>query len=155
MILSYKIYKTYWFCNHVYPSERWFISWCLTQKNIIIYDVLPLLYILCLYIVSRLLIRISLISQVYIFIYLQIICLHHPLCPIFTWKKQHWFLGDCLLFILQLQANLLSWNLLHFVSTKPKSITCVNQFHFLYREFWSDSTLVLDTLPFPLGIFYI
>lgn len=51
MFLSHKIYKTHWFCNFVYPSERWFISWCLTKKSIIHYDVLPLIYILCLCIV--------------------------------------------------------------------------------------------------------
>lgn len=89
----------------------------------------------------------------WIFIYLQIICLHHLSRPVFTQKKLPWFLGDCLLFILQLQAYLLSWNSLHFMKVQPKSMTCVNQFHFLHTKFWSDLTLVWDILPFPLGFF--
>lgn len=57
------------------------------------------------------------------------------------------------LFILQLQAYLLSWNSLHFMKAQPKSMTCVNQFHFLHTKFWSDLTLVWDILPFSLGFF--
>lgn len=67
---------------------RCFISWCLNR--ILSPMIFSLWYILCLHIAFKILIRASWISQVWMFICLQFIYLHHLSPSVFSQK--HWLL---------------------------------------------------------------